>query len=279
MTTIVLFLFLTLCFCPVEVQAQQPGFFDNNYVLSYYGNPNSKKMGILGDYPPEELAEIIKAKAAEYALLNPDKGVIGAFHIVYATVHPEGKVGYVGESTIKKYIEVAKENGMLVFLDHQLGCLPLEKAISDLARFAQFQNVHFALDPEWRTEMPGKKIGSLSGQEINRAQEVMAQFLQKNQINEKKILVLHQFRYDMLTERHLIRTDFPGLQLVHTMDGFGPPFKKLDTYKFNARAKNLPLKGFKLFFNDRGSWSFDQPLMNPAEVLALKPQPVLIIYQ
>jgi hypothetical protein len=194
-------------------------------------------------------------------------------------VHPEGKVGYVGESTIKKYIEVAKENGMLVFLDHQLGCLPLEKAISDLARFAQFQNVHFALDPEWRTEMPGKKIGSLSGQEINRAQEVMAQFLQKNQINEKKILVLHQFRYDMLTERHLIRADFPGIQLVHTMDGFGPPFLKKRSYNDNALANNLQLKGFKLFYNDRGSWSYDLPLMDPSQVMALKPQPVLIIYQ
>lgn len=277
MTTIVLFLFLTLCFCPAKVQAEQNGFFDNNYILSYYGNPNTKKMGILGDHPPEKLAELIKTKAVEYSRLNPDKGVIGAFHIVYATVHPEGKVGYVGESTIKKYIEVAKENGMLVFLDHQLGCLPLEKAISDLARYAHFQNVHFALDPEWRTANPGKKIGSLSGQEINRAQEIMAQLLQKNQINEKKILVLHQFRYDMLTERHLIRTDFPDIQIVHTMDGFGAPFLKQDSYKYNALAKNMPLKGFKLFFNDRGSWSHDQPLMSPAEVLALKP--VLIIYQ
>ena len=279
MTTIVLFLFLTLCFCPAEVRAQQNGFFDNNYVLSYYGNPYTKKMGILGDHPPEKLAELIKTKAAQYSQLNPDKGVIGAFHIVYATVHPEGRVSYVSEATIKQYIEVAKNNGMLVFLDHQLGCLPLEKAVSDLTRFAHFQNVHFALDPEWRTEWPGETIGSLSGQDVNRAQEIMAQFLQKNQINERKILVLHQFHYKMLSVRHKIKADFPGLLLVHTMDGFGPPFKKLDTYKFNARAKNMPIKGFKLFFNDRGSWSFDQPLMSPAEVLALKPQPVLIIYQ
>jgi len=222
MTTIVLFLFMTLCFCPADVRAQQNGFFDSNYVLSYYGNPNSKKMGILGDYPPEKMAELIKTKAAEYSRLNPEKGIIGAFHIVYATVHPEGRVGYVSESTIRKYIEVAKDNGMLVFLDHQLGCLPLEKAISDLTRFARFQNVHFALDPEWRTQSPGETIGSLNGQDINRAQEMMAQFLQKNQINERKILILHQFRYDMLTERHLIRTDIPGIELVHTHGRFWP---------------------------------------------------------
>ncbi len=93
------------------------------------------------------------------------------------------------------------------------------------------------------------------------------------------MLVVHQFSYRMLNSRHVIKTDYSRIDLVHNMDGFGSPTLKRDTFASNAAAKNMPLKGFKLFYPERGSWSYDKPLMTPADVLALKPQPVLIIYQ
>ncbi len=42
----------------------------------------------------------------------------------------------------------------------------------------------------------------------------------------------------------------------------------------------MPLKGFKLFFKtDIEGAGYDDPLLLPAEVLALDPPPSLIIYQ
>jgi hypothetical protein len=42
----------------------------------------------------------------------------------------------------------------------------------------------------------------------------------------------------------------------------------------------MPLKGFKLFFKtDLEGAGYDDPLLLPAEVLALEPSPRLVIYQ
>lgn len=277
--TIILFFSLTIICSQAAAAQTADSFFSLNHILAYYGSPYTRKMGILGDHSPEKLATLLKVKAAEYTQPNNGRGVITAFHIVYASVQPKGEIRFVKKEIIEKYIQVAKKNDMLVILDHQLGRHPVEKAISELLRYAEYENVHFAIDPEWRTENPGNKIGSVSGQEVNKVQELIQQFLQKHQIPGKKILVVHQFRYEMLTDRQRIKADYPRIQLVHTMDGFGAPFLKKDSFAFNAKATNMPLKGFKLFYNDRRSWSYDQPLMSPAEVLALKPQPVLIMYQ
>jgi hypothetical protein len=51
-------------------------------------------------------------------------------------------------------------------------------------------------------------------------------------------------------------------------------------WDFNVQAKNIPLKGFKLFFPK--SWKsngYDQPLMTPSQVMKMSPQPVYISYQ
>jgi len=277
---IILLCSLMIDFYPeIALAGNEESIFSSNHVLAYYGSPNSWKMGILGDHPPEKLAELLKTRADQYDRLNNEKGVITAFHVVYATVQPKGNLLFVNEEIVKKYIQVAKENKMLVILDHQIGRHPMEKAVSNLLPFAKYDNVHFAIDPEWRTSNPGQEIGSVSGYEINSAQERIVQYLENQRIPGKKILVVHQFSYRMISSRQEIRANYPRIDLVHNMDGIGVPSLKKDTYAFIAAAKNIPQKGFKLFFPERGSKFCDKPLMTPADVLSLKPQPVMISYQ
>ncbi|MCE1207065.1 MAG: hypothetical protein LWX00_06645, partial [Spirochaetia bacterium] len=84
----------------------------------------------------------------------------------------------------------------------------------------------------------------------------------------------------MIQNRSQVRSDFDRVLLIHTADGFGSPSLKKNTYALNAKAENMPIKGFKLFFkSDFPLAGFDNPLMSPAEVLALDPEPGLIIYQ
>jgi hypothetical protein len=169
---------------------------------------------------------------------------------------------------------------MLVFVDHQIGKYSVEEAMRRLLPFLKYPNVHLALDPEWKTLSPMEEIGSITSEELNRAQEMVRDYLDAEEIPGTKMLVVHQFKERMISVRERVRADYERVLLVHTADGFGSPALKRLTYAHNARAENMPIKGFKLFFRtDVAGAGYDEPLLTPPEVLALEPRPSLIIYQ
>lgn len=252
----------------------------NNDILAFYGSPLSKRMGILGVYPIDELHKRLMELGQEYDDLNGSRGLKLAFYIIYGTVWPEGEIGLLRESILKEYIEYALQNNILVFLDHQIGKYGVVDSLKKMLPYLRYPNVHLALDPEWRTTMPMKEIGSVTADEINKAQETMEAYLIANNIPGERILVIHQFNWKMIQNREQVRTDFARVRLVHCADGFGAPAVKRASYDFNALAKNMPVKGFKLFLNSGlPGAGFDEPLLSPAQVLNLEPRPYVVMYQ
>jgi hypothetical protein len=249
-------------------------------IVAYYGNPNSKYMGILGEESIGDTARMLREWSAQYNSANGAKGVIPAFEIVYGTVYANADIGYLGHDEVMKYIDYAQKHGMLVILDHQLGKYSVEYAIRKMLPYLKYPCVNLAIDPEWKTLTPGKNIGTVRAQDINRAQEIMQDYMEKNGIPGKKILIVHQFNYKMISDRPAVQANFPRVDLILNADGFGPPGLKRMAWDFNVQAKNIPLKGFKLFFPK--SWKsngYDQPLMTPSQVMKMSPQPVYISYQ
>jgi hypothetical protein len=252
----------------------------NNQVLAFYGHPFSKRMGILGEYSKEDLARLIKGYAKLYDAANGDMGVVPAYYLIYGTCWPGGDIGYLKESVVKDYIDYGASQGMLVFVDHQIGKYSVEEAMGRLLPFLKYPNVHLALDPEWRTTAPMQEIGSITAEEVNKAESMMSDYMNANGISGVRMLVIHQFRSSMIMGRERVKADNDRVLLVHTADGFGPPALKKNTYALNALAGNMPLKGFKLFFKTTVPGAgYDDPLLTPPEVLALNPRPALIIYQ
>ena len=146
--------------------------------------------------------------------------------------------------------------------------------------FLKYPNVHLALDPEWHTTKPMEVIGSVTADEINKAQEMMDKYIKENNISGRRMLVIHQFNAIMIKNRQNVKTAFDRVQLIHCADGFGAPNLKKESYAFNAFAKNIPLKSFKLFLKPTVQGAgYDWPLMKPEEVFALNPRPYLIMYQ
>jgi len=252
----------------------------NAQVLAFYGHPGSKNMGILGRYPKEELARLIKSYARLYDEANGGLGLIPAFYLIYGTCWPGGEIGYLKDSIVEDYVEYARKEGMLVFVDHQIGKYGVEAAITRILPWLKLPNVHLAIDPEWRTESPMLEIGAVGSEELNRAQELISGYMKAEGIPGTKMLVVHQFNAKMIRDRDFVRADYEGVILVHISDGFGPPGVKRGAYAFNAKADNMPVKGFKLFFkSELAGAGYDEPLLEPAEVAALDPSPVLVIYQ
>jgi hypothetical protein len=254
--------------------------FLNDDIVAFYGHPGSPNMGILGRYSKEDLAYLLDQLAAQYDAVNGVRGVRKAFYLIYGTVQPRGYIGYLEEETLREYLGFALKNDILVFIDHQIGRYHPVDSLRELLPYLAWPNVHLALDPEWRTARPMQVIGSVTADEINRAQEEMSRYLEEHRLPGPRLLVIHQFDWRMIKNRKAVQTGYKQVNLVHCADGFGSPALKRSSYAYNALAENMPLKGFKLFFNlGIPGAGYDNPLLSPEEVTALAPRPVLIIYQ
>lgn len=258
-----------------------PTLFDDNTIIAYYGNPNSKIMGIVGRHSKEEIISMVKKTSKKYDSQNGNKGVIPAIYLVYGTAQPGGEIGTINFDLVMSYIESAYKNGVLIYLDHQIGKYSPIDAMNELLPFLKYPNVHLALDPEWRTDRPMKEVGHLTAVELNEIQKTMREYIISKEIRGKRQLVFHQFLDKMVRDIKEVSSNYDPVLLVHNTSGWGPPSLKIATHTRNAKAENIPYKGFKLwyFYSNSPGVHFDNPIMTPEQVLNLNPKPELIIYQ
>jgi len=266
---------------PVDALAAPPGsVLESAQVVSFYGHPGVPAMGVLGGGSPSEVADEITTWAAYYDRLNGPRDVIAAFHLItgvaqqYAT--SDGTwLGRLSAERIAEYVEVARERGMLVFLDNQIGWSDPLTEVKLLEPFLREPFVHMALDPEFATkrqgERPGLVIGSVTAAEVNEVQRYLAELVQEEGI-PPKILMVHQFSAHMLRDRDAVE-DVDGVDLSIDMDGFGGVAIKVAGYEAYAVRQPSEYPGFKLFFK------YDTPVMTPEQVQGLDRAPDLIIYQ
>ena len=186
----------------------QPSVFDDAQIVSFYGYPGIGVMGELGLHSASGAAAAIARVAAEYDALNGPREVMPALHLIVAVAQRDpGRSGLylsrMGDDRLEEYIEAARETGILLFLDLQIGwsdALTETRLLEDALR-EPF--VHLALDPEFATRgrgtAPGVAIGSLGADDVNAVQEYLAELVRTDGL-PPKVLVLHQFLQSMLTD-------------------------------------------------------------------------------
>jgi hypothetical protein len=267
---------------PAPTPAPPPpprSLFADQQVVAYYGNPYSATMGVLGEYQGDELIRRVKAQAAKYQELNPEKKIIAALHLVYAVA--QGRPGEDGtylfhmpDEMVENFIETTRANGMLFILDMQNGRRDPVREAESVLKWLRHEHVHLAVDPEftWKpNEFPNEDIGTLDGETINRIQDLLQQTALEAGI-ANKILIVHQFRPDMIENKSAI-SDRERVDLVIDMDGWGPPPGKYSKYEVHVKNEPVEYAGIKLFYR------WDKPMLTETEVQGLIPRPHIIIYQ
>lgn len=262
----------------LNAQRLEESILLNHDILAFYGHPLSRYMGILGRFSKEELYQQLTDLAREYEEAG-FRNIKKAFYIIYGTVWPGGEIGIIRESVLREWVEFTQERNMLLFLDHQIGRFCPIASFRTMLRWLHYPHIHLALDPEWRTDRPMQVIGHVTADELNEIQQIFEDYLIENNLPGERLLVVHQFNHIMLRNRENIRADFERVRFVHNISGIGSPDMKRATYAMGARATNLPVKGFKLWFDFGIPGHTDIPLMTPAEVFALSPRPYVIMYQ
>ena len=249
-------------------------------VVAFYGHPGVRAMGVLGHGTPAEVAEEITAWVERYDRLNGPRGAIGAFHLItgVAQANPTSDGAWLhrlSHDRIATYVEAARQRGMLLFLDTQIGWSDPLTEVKLLEDFLREPFVHMALDPEFATAplgvRPGLAIGGITGSQVNEVLAYLSALVEEEGL-PTKILMVHQFAGRMLHDREVIERH-PGVELTIDMDGIGSPQAKLRGYRLFAVTRPSQRPAFKLFFTQ------DQPLMTPEDVQAMEPVPDLVIYQ
>ena len=261
-------------------QTPLPGsLFPGCRVVAYYGNPLSRRMGILGEIAPDSMLARLERQASAYQKADPSTHVVPALELIAIVAQADaGRDGLyrarMPDSLIERVASWAEKKGYILILDIQNGHSDMAREVSSLVPFLKRPNVHLALDPEFA--MPGKKrpgtvIGTLDAREVNQAVDTLARLVKEHDL-PPKMLIVHRFTRPMLTNQEKIRLD-PRVQVVIDMDGFGAPFLKRDSYRRYVFEHPVQFTGFKIFYKN------DKPMLTPEEVMKLIPVPVFIMYQ
>ncbi len=264
-----------------------PGaIFPDNRVVAFYGNPLSKRMGVLGEYPTDVMLAKLDTVVQRWQRADPSTPVKPALHLIAVVAQgAPGKDGMyrlrMDTALIEKVYGWAKQKNALLFLDIQVAHSTMEKELPRLLPFLSRPDVHLAMDAEFAMHyskegvVPGKKIGQFDAKDINWVAEQLRQLVIEKHL-PPKILVVHRWTTPMISNASKIAID-PHVQIVMDMDGWGPPWMKFESYRDYIDLEPVEFTGFKIFFHNDAKRG--DPLLTPFEVLQLRPRPVYIQYQ
>lgn len=253
-------------------------------VVAFYGNLYSKKMGILGELPPNEMLAKLRGEVKNWERADPKTPVQPALH--YIAVVAQGDPGKDGKyryrmpfKQIDSVLVLAKKAHAIVFLDVQVALSNIRAELPLLEKYLAMPQVHFGMDPEFSMKdgtKPGKKIGTYDADDVNYASNYLAGLVRKYNL-PPKILIVHRFTKKMVTNYKNIKLH-KEIQLVMNMDGWGEPDLKLGTYRNFIYPEPVQFTGFKLFYKNDLKKA-PHHMLTPDEVLKYKPQPIYIQYQ
>lgn len=272
---------------PVKFPYPTPGaILPFNRILAFYGNLYSTRMGVLGEYPKNEMIAKLKGEVKNWQAADTSLPVIPALH--YVCVTAQGAPGKDGKfrarmpfKQIDTIVSWAREIQGLAFIDVQVGLSTLQAEIPVLEQYLLMPDVHLGIDPEFAMlgkggKRPGSVIGTYNADDINYVVDYLAGLVKKNNI-PPKILVIHRFTNGMVRNFERIKK-VPEVQIVMDMDGWGDKTLKRSSYILYEKRDPVMFTGFKLFYKNDIRAGADQ-LLSPQEVLALQPKPIYIQYQ
>jgi len=253
-------------------------------IVAYYGNPHSKQMGVLGEYPKEEMLRRLKVEIARWQRADPSHPVQPALHLI--AVVAQGKPGQAGkyrmimpDKTVNDVYGWTKEAHAIMFIDIQTGHDDIHTLLPRFEWILKNPDVHLAMDPEFNLiksgKLPGSKVGTYDAAEINYASAFLQDIVKKYNL-PPKVFIVHRFTRNMVTNAKQIVIR-PEVQIVMNMDGWGPPWLKRTSYKDYIVQEPVQYTGFKLFYHN--DTKKGDPLLTPEEVLRLNPTPIYIQYQ
>ena len=169
-------------------------------------------------------------------------------------------------------------------LDIQPGQADFLDEVRALERWLVEPDVSLALDPEWHVPegvQPGSVIGSTDAATVNEVADYLSRIVRARNLPQK-VLIVHQFTEDMVTDRELTRGR-PGVAVISNMDGFGTAELKTGVYdqlSIAQPARVAPAAPLaRALQRLQAVLPRGHGLMSAKDVLALDPAPDVVVYE
>lgn len=251
-------------------------------------NGPASNLDMLNSYMPQ-----LRQLGQQYAALDPTHPVKLALDYVINVLQPcYGFEQYCSSfpalSDLQPYVDFSQQNGLLLFLDFQLGTMPVKTALTQVepllkkypfVEIALDTEFHFPNTPEGHAEAEGYPnfLGWMGADEINWALNYLAQISLQNRL-PRKVLLVHQWNPAVLRDKNKVQLN-PNTSLVLQSDGFGGTDNKLGDYQIFVQQALWQYGGYKLFYHYENGIAYDVPLQTPQQIMQLFPQPLFISYQ
>jgi hypothetical protein len=273
------------CGWPIYCEQPLPGsILPAKRIVAYYGNPLSKRMGALGEFPKAEMLRRLNVEVARWQAADPEQPVQPALHLIAVVAQAEpGKSGkyrmIMNDAQINQVYGWAKEANALFFIDIQSGHEDIRTLVPRFEWILKNPDVHLGIDPEFNLvasgAKPGTRIGTYDAADVNFVSGYLAELVKKYQL-PPKVFIVHRFTKNGVTNaKGIVRR--PEVQMVLHMDGWGAPWLKRDSYRDYVVKEPVQFTGFKIFY--RNDSKKGDPLLTPEELLKLNPKPLYIQYQ
>jgi len=268
---------------PKMPEFQDGSLLPCNRIVVYYGNPNSKKMGALGEFPRDEMLSRLRRQVDQWKQADPSTPVIPGLHLIAVVAQgdpgPTGKYrAQIRDRQVDSIYQMAKSINGIMFIDVQVGTDDIRNIMPRFEEFLKRPDVHFAVDPEFYMRggvVPGRKIGTMYAADINWVMDELTRIVKENNL-PPKVLVIHRFTRNMVPDVEKVRLR-PEVQLVMHMDGWGAPWLKYDSYRDYVVRHPAQFTGWKNFYHN--DTKKGDPLTQPRDLVQLWPEPLYIQYQ
>jgi hypothetical protein len=267
---------------PAAAPATRAGaILPHRRIIAYYGNPLSRRMGVLGEYPPEQMLAMLDSEVAAWEAADPSTPVQPALHVIAVVARDRPGVdsmfrGRMADTLIERVIQWAETRDAIVIVDVQPGYSTLQQELPRLERFLRRPNVHLGVDPEFMMKnggVPGRHMGTMDASDVNYAVRYLSGLVARHNL-PPKVLIVHRFTRRGVTNARDIQLD-PNVQIVMHMDGFGSPTLKMNTWRNYIVTEPVQFAGWKQFYKARN----DDPRTSIQQILALRPRVLYVQYQ
>ena len=254
--------------------------FPAHRLVGFAGYPGAPALGRLGIGALEDRVREIEGLGQQYAAGRAPMPVL---ELIATVVHgsPGADGMYrtrIADAVVQRHLDVARAHRAILLLNIQPGRAAFLDEVKAWERWLREPDVGLALDPEWAVQagqVPGRVFGSTTGAELDAVAAYVSGIVTAGGLPEKVVLY-HQLHASIVRDPAALRPH-PGIALVVSVDGIGTPAQKASTWRgIVAQTPDHVHKGLKLFYEEDAR---PGPLMTPAQVLALTPQPEYVLYE
>ncbi|MGH9229257.1 MAG: hypothetical protein ACRD07_11130 [Acidimicrobiales bacterium] len=264
----------------VELPGGGQILYPGRQMVALYGHPGTPALGVMGEQGVEGAIARAQQTAADYQPLV-DVPVVPAFEIITTVASsgagPDGNYSYEAPvDLLRPWVDAAGSAGLYVVLDLQPGRTDFLTQAKRYEELLARPYVGLALDPEWRLKPDQRhltQIGSVTAGEVNTVVTWLADLTRTHKLPQK-LLMLHQFQLQMISDRGSVDTSRDELAVLIHADGFGSPGAKFETWSLmhDDPPPNV-WWGWKNFIDE------DSPTFTPSETMAIEPRPLYVSYQ